>query len=246
MQSPAAPTGLYSTSNLNLWINTARGQLAGEAECVRYLASVTTVVGQRNYNFSAISTGTQAVSGISGVIHVRSIMYAVASGYKWVRPRPWEWYQLYKLNNPVPPSGAPTTWAQFGQGSAGSGSITGIGAGSLISGSFYVDPIPDLAYTLLLDCCCYPQQLTADADVEAIPYLWTDAVPYFAAWYALLSAQSSSRLADAERMYGYYQTFVGRARQAANPSVNRYLYEQSVDPTQSNKLGLQRQSGGGQ
>ena len=32
LQNPVAPTSLYSTANLTTFINTARGQLAGESE----------------------------------------------------------------------------------------------------------------------------------------------------------------------------------------------------------------------
>ena len=47
---------------------------------------------------------------------------------------------------------------------------------------------------------------------EAIPYLWTDAVPFFAAYYALLSAQAGQRQGDADRMFARYQEFTNRAR----------------------------------
>jgi hypothetical protein len=108
------------------------------------------------------------------------------------------------------------------------------------SGSFYIDPISDLAYTLNCDCVCYPIALVADTDVEAIPFLWTDAIPYFSAYLALLSAQTSARQADAERVFSYYTTFVQRARRFSNPSVNRGIYQQEPDPTRINKLGLQK------
>ncbi len=175
---------------------------------------------------------------MAGVLHVRRIMYAVAQGFKWMRPRNWEWFQLYGLNNPVPDSGPPLMWSQFAQGAAGTN--TGSGA----SGSFYVDPIPDFIYTLYCDCVCYPIALTDDSTVEAIPYLWTDAVAFFAAYYALLSAQTGQRTSEAASKYEAYQTFVERARKASNPSVNRYLYQQSQDPTLISKLGLQQQKNG--
>jgi hypothetical protein len=236
LQNPAAPTALYATTDIDSWINIARGQLAGEAECVRVLGTVSTVVGQRNYNFSAISTGNSATTGVAGVIHVRRINFGIASGQQWLTPRAWPWFEFYHLNDPVPPSGLPAVWSQYGQGSAGTS--TGSGA----SGSFYIDPIPDDIYTLYCDCVCYPITLTDDNTVEALPYLWTDAVPFFAAYYALLSAQTNARQADAERYYGHYQTFVQRARQAANPSVLRHQYEQSSDPTMVAKLGLQQKA----
>jgi hypothetical protein len=242
LQNPSAPTSLYAPSDLDSWINTARGQLAGEAECIRIIGTIQTVIGQRNYNFSSINIGTPSVTGAQGVIHVRRISYNVASGQKWFAPRSWTYFDYYFLNNPVPVNGPPRDWSQFGQGSSGQGSITGIGTGTMSSGSFYLDPPPDFVYTLNCDCVCYPIALAADTDVEALPYLFTDAVPYFAGYLALLSSQTSARQADAERLFGYYQTFVKRARQASNPSVNGGAYEQAPDPTMANKLGMKQAS----
>jgi hypothetical protein len=245
LQSPGAPVSLYSTANLTLWVNIARGQVAGESEAIRVIGTVPTIIGQRNYNFSSINIGTPSVTGAQGAIHVRRLSYGVASGQKWVAPRPWEWFDLYHLNNPVPVNGPPKIWSQYGAGSAGLGAITGIGAGSMSSGSFYIDPPPDAIYTIYCDCVCYPIALAADTDVEALPFLWTDAVSFFGAYYAYLSSQTGARQADAERMFGYYQTFVQRARQFANPSVNRYMYQQAQDPVMPAKLGLTQKPAGG-
>ena len=52
-----------------------------------------------------------------------------------------------------------------------------------------------------------------------------------------------ARRADAEAMFGYYQTFMQRARQFSNPSLLRGNYEQSVDPTMQAKLGMQKAGG---
>ena len=124
LQTPGAPTSLYSTANLTLWVNIARGQLAGESQSIRTIGTISTVIGQRNYNFSSINIGTASATGIQGIIHIRRVMYAVGSGYQWMRPRNWEWFDLYKLNNPVPPSGPPEVWAQYAQGSQGTASIS--------------------------------------------------------------------------------------------------------------------------
>jgi hypothetical protein len=244
LQNPGAPTSLYAQGDIDSWVNTARGQVAGEAECIRVIGTISTIISQRNYNFSAINIGVPATTGAQGVIHVRRINYGVASGQKWVTPRAWPWFDQFYLNNPVPVNGFPKQWAQYGQGGAGVGSITGVGGGTMSSGSFYLDPPPDAVYTLYCDCVCYPIALAADTDVEALPYLFTDAVPFFAAYYALLSSQTSSRQADAARMMENYNTFLGRARQASNPSVLRSNYEQSVDPRQASKLGIGKQAAG--
>jgi hypothetical protein len=243
LQAPGAPTTLYPTANLTLWINTARGQLAGEAECIRSIGTISTIASQRPYNFSSISFGTSSVTGIQGALNVRRISYNVASGAAWIPPREWEYFDLYYMNNPVPVNGPPARWSQYGQGSATPAT------GSSATGTFYLDPPPDTVYTLNCDCTCYPIPLVDDTTVEAIPYLWTDAVPFFAAYYAFLTAQTGARMADAERMYGYYKEFLSRARMAANPSVNRSQYEQAPDPASINKLGVQQSrgaAGGGQ
>ena len=111
-------------------------------------------------------------------------------------------------------------------------------AGSDATGSLYLDPLPDLTYVLNADCVCYPIPLVDDTTIEAIPYLWTDTVPFFAAYFALLSAQTQARQEDAQRYYGYYKEFVERARNAANPSQLTYEYQGSVDPASINKLGV--------
>ena len=223
LQSPGAPTSLYSTSNITLWVNTARGQLAGESESVRYLGTISTVVGQRNYNFSAINTGASATNGIQGPIHVRRIMYNVGNGQQWMAPRSWPWFDLYHLNNPVPVNDTPSVWAQYAQGAGG---------------SFYLDPAPDDTYTLNCDLVCYPIPLVDDTTVEAIPYLWTDAIPYYAAYLALLSSQTSARQADAKRMFDMFTMFTQRARDFSNPDVNKGMYSQAGDPTAANRLGV--------
>lgn len=238
LQNPAPATGLYSTALIQDNVNIARKQLAGEGQCVRRIGTISTVAAQREYSFANISTGVAATTGIAGVYNVRRINYGVGDGQQYITPRPWEWFDQFCLNNPnpidqnaTPGSNPPTSWAQYGQGSA---APTG---GSGQSGSFYLDPIPDDIYTLYCDCVCYPATLVSDATVEAIPYPFTDAVSFFAAYYTLLGAQNQARRADAEAFYGYYQTFLDRARNISNAAVLTWQYEQAQDPAQQGKAG---------
>lgn len=205
-------------SDLDGYINQARGQLAGESECLRVYGSLALAADTQQYPFSAISLA-DAPAGTEGVLSVRTASYAVASGAKRVMPRPWPWFNLYILCQPVPETGAPSVYAQYGQGAAGT--------------LFF--NMPDQAYTLNLDTACYPAALAADTDPEAIPYPWTDAVPYYAAYLALLPADGDS----AQRMLDLYGIFVQRARRAATPTVLSNNYEQTSDPTLANKLGSQ-------
>lgn len=239
LQNPGAPTALYSDADLTRWVNIARGQLAGEAECIRVQGTIATVAAQRSYAFSAINVGVPATTGVQGVMHVSSLNITIGNGQKWMTPRSWPWFSLYNNNNVVPQPGVPTEWAQYGQGSAGTG--TGSGA----TGTFFIDPTPDDVYALIPNCVCYPIALVDNTTVEAIPYLWTDAVPFFAACYALWSAQNNARMADAERYFNTYTMFVERARKFSNPSVNRWLYSQAGDPAQATKMQIGGGAAGG-
>ena len=227
LQNPPAPTSLYSTANLTTWINLARSQLAGEAECIRYYATVTTTPSVQVIPFSSISTGVSAANGIQGIFNIKQASVQSGPGANYLRNHSFQWFNQYYLMLPVPNSTVPNNWAQYGQG---------------VSGSIYVYPIPDAGYTLNLDCVCYPIPLVDDTTVEAIPYPWTDCVPFFAAFYAYMSAQ---RQADADLFYKRYQEYVGRARSMSNSSVLQQNYSQSQDPTLGNKIGVAPASGGG-
>lgn len=231
LQNPVAPTSLYGDADLTDYINQGRVQVAGESETIRHLGTVATVAGERKINLTDIDTGDSADNGIGGALKVNAIMFGVGSGYKWVGPRAWQWFQTYLMASPVPSSGEPQDWSQYGQGS---------------TGNFYLNPIPDIAYTLTCDCVCYPIDLDGTEDeVDAIPKLWDDAVPYFAAYLALLAAQTQQRQADADRMMARYRFFVDRAREFSNPMPSGYLYSQAKDQTRQNKMaGAALQRGG--
>lgn len=233
-------TGLYADSDLTYFINVARGQIAGEGECIRVMATIPTVPAQQTYQFGSAVLGTPAITGVQGIINIRSMSYQVGQGALWMTPRPWPWFSLYELNTPVPSSGPPTVWSQFGQGAAPSG----VANTSINGGSFYLSPIPDDVYTLNLNSVCYPQALAFDTDVEALPYFWTDCVPFFAAYFALMSAQTNARMAEAANMYkGHYEEFMDRARKQSNASTNRWQYDGAGDPAQGPKMGIAKAGG---
>jgi hypothetical protein len=227
LQSPQAPITLYDLPSIDSYINTARQQLAMEGECVRQIGTITTDLGSREYDFDDDITGLNP--WVQSVVHVRRVtINTVTGGQSMLNTHAWPWFDYFYINNPNPPNGAPARWAQYGQG---------------VTGTIWVDPIPDSAYILNADCVCVPIKLIDDTTVEGIPYPWTDAIPYFAAYLALLSAQAPARTADADRMLARYEEFVQRARQFSNPDLLRGQYLQSDDVTLSQKLALQAQQG---
>lgn len=208
LQLPSAPNTLYSQANLTTWINSARNQLAGEGECIRVLATMPLVTNTNVYGFSSITVS--GISGVSGVLNARQIF--LSGGNIMLQQWPWEYFSYFYLANTSLAAGTPTSWSQYAQG---------------VNGSLYFSPTPSATVTANIDTICYPVALVTDATPEAIPYPWTDAVPYFAAYLALLSAQSAGRQADANRMFERYTEFVKRARQISTPAVTPFQYEQS-------------------
>jgi hypothetical protein len=227
LQNPAAPTTLYASVSLVQWINQARAQLAGESEAVKFIGSLTLAAGTRTYSFSAISI---AGIGLSSVLKVEQIWLQSGGGQVWIQPRPWPWFSIYNLNNASPTTVTPTTWAQYLPG---------------VNGSLYFDPIPPTSITALIDTVCLPAPLVTDSTAEAIPALWQDAVCYFAAYLALLSAQTGAREAYANRMFERYTEFVNRARRFATPGILPVLYPQNLNPGQAAAIATVQPNAGG-
>ena len=232
LQNPGAPTSLYNPADLTDYINEARGQIAGEGECIRQIGTLAVTSAASQYAFTSI-TLVGSPPGVQAVINVRQAAYLSGSGGQiWIEPQSFEWFWNYYLSNAVPTPSAPQVWSQYGQGA---------------NGTIYITP-PNQNYTLNLDCVCYPIPLVDDTTPEAIPYLWTDAVPFFAAFFALLASQGSARQADADKMYQRYELFLKRARDAATPSVVPFQYPQTANPTLLNRVGggrpAARQAGG--
>jgi hypothetical protein len=193
IQAPNSPVPLISTAAATVYINTARGQVAGEGECIRVLATLPLVSHVINYGFSAISLST--VNGASKVISVRM----AAIGTSPLDYRSWEWFFNYYLNAAA--TGTPSVFAQYGQGE---------------NGTLFFFPMPSAVATVNLDVVATPIPLIDDSTVEAIPYPWTDAVPYYAAWLGMMNEQ---RQGDADKMMERYQVLMRRARQMSSPSV---------------------------
>ena len=202
----------FNDFDLREWVGIARGQIAGEGECIRVYGTLAVTAAAQQYPFSAIAfpAGT---TGVQAPINVRMITYGVpaATGQAPVTSREWEWFNQYVLAQPAPIASRPRVWAQFGQG---------------VNGTIFINLLNG-PYTLSVDTVCYPSPLTNNSDPEAIPYLWTDAVPYFAAYLALLTAGNAEAAAG---MFKLYQMFVMRARTFATPSVLPGQYAQGPDP----------------
>ncbi len=214
---------IFNPDDLTTYINMARGQIAGEAECIRVMGSLSVDSTTQQYAFGSI-TLTGFTASVLGVLNVRQINYNVASGAKALHSRPFPWFNSFVLAQPAPTATFPSVWSQLGQGA---------------NGTLYFNTL-DVAYTLNLDCVGYPVPLVDDSTAEALPYQWTDAVPFFAAYYAAMTAGN----AEAAKMwFDEYSKFVHRARAASTSAVLPGNFAQSGDQFATNRLGLQQGRG---
>lgn len=158
-----------------------------------------TYVGQEVYPFAAVTPGLAfSGSGILEILQVNSVSLIWGTFRYTPTHLGFSKYQAQVRNYSAGGYlGQPGISAQFGQGDAG---------------SLYLYPVPDQSYAMEWDCFCLPVPLLDDSTVEAIPYPWTEAVPFRAAYYALSGKQ---RFADADRMWKESERFLKNARQQA-------------------------------
>lgn len=214
LQNPAATSTLYDQTQLTDYINEARVQVAGEARCIKVIGTFSlTPASQGPYAWSSIAL--PAGVGIAGVLGVRMLRYQLATSNQVpIAAQSWPWFQQYDLNVIATDAAAPREWAQYGEG---------------VNGTLYVWPPPDIAYGMYADTWCYPSALGSDADPEAIPQLWTVPVPYYAAYKALIAAQTGARRQDADQMMQLYELFMKRARGLVTPDVTPWIYPDNYD-----------------
>lgn len=229
LQNPSASNNLYNQALIQTYINQARVWLAGDSDAIKAIGTYDLTMGSMGpYPFSGITLpGSSATTGVQNVLKVRQQWYAVGDGQLWFRSRSWPWFSVYRFNTAVINSGAPQEWSQYGEGE---------------NGTMYIGPTPDQSYTIKADCVCIPIPLVDDSTVEAIPPPWTIAVPYYAAYLALLSAQTGARVQDAARMLQLYQQFTAGARTQATPDIIPTNFPQQPNPVRENQLGVK---GGG-
>ena len=216
LQDPPATSLLYATSDITSYINTARVFLAGDTECARANGTLTLAPGASSFSFGAISLPV----GYGLPLYLRNIRLTDASGTVYpMFSRPYPWFALYQLNTSSPVSAIPREWSQQGQGT---------------SGTVYFYPLPAVALTATIDLTALPTPLIDDSTPDVIPDPFSNAVAYYAAYLAYLSAQRSQ---DSQGMFSLYRQFADQARGFANGSVLAYQGAQPRDPAASARYG---------
>lgn len=170
------------------------------------------IAGQEVYTFASLSALVQAnIPGVANVVAVQSVAVSWGSWKPMMRNIPsWSAFQAYCRAWDIGQQNYPTVWSQYGQGE---------------NGSFYIFPIPSILSQMDVDCYCTPIDLMLDTDVEAIPHPYTEAVPWYAAFLAYLSAQNQDAAAG---MLANYKSNLAEARMFASPAIVPDFYPEQV------------------
>lgn len=188
--------------DLTFYINSGRSQIASMSSAVTNLNIVTFVNGTETYAMPTPASST----GMGQAIAVISI--AVPWGtYKPVLDRySWSDFQAYFRLFSGTVTGFPECYGLLGSGA---------------NQTAYIFPIPSQTFAAEFQCAHQVLPLMADADPEALPYPFTDAVPFYATWLALLNAQ---RYQEAKAIYEVYKQYTNVARAASNPLYTGTAY----------------------
>lgn len=182
----------FNIADLTVYINNARNDIVRQSSCVIISAALAYSGSTQSYALSSITAPT----GCSTPISARSVRIST----NVLEARPWQWFTNYYLNGSnASSSGTPTLWSQQSQGS---------------TGLIWFWPTPSGSGSATVDASWGVIPLVTDSTAEAIPAPWTDLVPYFAAYQALLQAQ---RLQDASQMFALYNQFMRGMRLGVTP-----------------------------
>jgi hypothetical protein len=182
IQSPQSPIPLITPALLTTYINIARSQVATDGECVRTSGTGTVAAGVAVQPLAQLALSSNAVA--QPLVSRNAYLVGVR-----VDIRPWDWFVAYQLNHPA--TATPVMSHQ------GQGTFADIYISSLAGGGLWVDVVG------------VPAALVDDTTPDALPFPWTDAVPFYAAYYAYMSFQ---RQADADMFMMRYRDLMRRAR----------------------------------
>jgi hypothetical protein len=213
----------YAVTDLTSYINIGRGQLAAISGCLAFRVPVSVSFGSGAMAYSAIAS-QNAPTGCNLPVNIRSVSVQNSDGSRSrLTQRPWPYFDSYYLSGPQSTaSGKPAVWSVLLEGTLG---------------TLYFSPQTDGNYMMTVESTWEPIALQTDDDPEALPYPWTDAIPYYAAYYAYYNAQ---RMDDAERMLGPFEQITGISRAAVTP---RLLPDFSAQPKPL-EMGGSRPTGG--
>ena len=207
----------YTNQQITRYINRARQQVAIISGCIRVLLAgsapygsdatvgnavvggivpgnvgnnatgvsvFNTIIGQEKYPYRGQPNQliAQQNGGVKGILDVMNVSISWGGVRPTLAKMPWMELQALARSYNVGISSYPSVWSTFRDGQ---------------SGEVWLFPYPSVEAEMEWDCTCVPIDLFTDADIEAIPAPFTDAVKWYA---AMLAFENSARYSAAEMM----------------------------------------------
>lgn len=175
--------GFNFTGTVTITITDSAG--TGATATATINSSMNTVTNQQIYPYSLVNSTVQLTRGVSKILKVLQVAVSNGSTKPVLYQLNWQDYQA-QCNVYPQQYGNVAIWAQqsFGE-----------------NGSIYLYPIPSQAWEMDWDTVCLPLDITLSSTAadDAIPYPWSEAVPYYAAYLYYEYAQNDDLSKD---MYG--------------------------------------------
>jgi hypothetical protein len=198
-----AGTGYVAQPTITL----SGGGGTGATAVVTLTNFIQTVENQEVYKFTDYSSLIQTSNpGVDSIIAVQTIAVSWGSQKPVLDQTDWSGFQAYCRSINLASTNWPVVWAQYAQGALG---------------SIYMFPIPAQTNQMDWDCYCLPSDLTSDASPEVIPYPWTAAIPYYAAYLAKMSKQDRDAAAF---FYAQYDMRIKEARSMSSTATVPSFY----------------------
>jgi hypothetical protein len=188
---------------------TVTGDGTGATAAATLLFTMQALEEQEVYNFSAIPVA-QFLPGAKSILAILDVAVIWQNIRYTANQLAFAQYQAMVRSYTNPNFLYTPFWfAQYGQGTAG---------------SFYIYPVPDQTYPMELDTLVLPMDLVDDSTPELIPDPWTAAVPFYAAYLALLTTNEPQRVSLAFRYFnetngGMFNFMMRRARAFSQPRL---------------------------
>lgn len=128
---------------------------------------IATIANKEVYNFQDYNL--LLPPGMREILAIQNVSVSWGGIKPTMRHLDWSAFQAYLRAYNTQSTNWPAVWAQYGQG---------------VQGSVYLNPIPSMPMQMEWDTYCLPEDLHSDSDPEFIPYPFSNAVPYYAAWWA--------------------------------------------------------------
>lgn len=183
---------VWTTTELEDYVNDGRNRVAIDTHCLRYLdTAVTFTTGTETYAVSTLTTKTTRCIDITNITVLWGSQRVPLIWCPWTKFNAL--YRTWTVNE-----SRPCVWSFAGTSPAAS--------------TIYIQPVPDQNYTAQVDLFYIPVALVDDSTVDELSYPFNSPVAYYAA----------SKAKEQEQSYGEADALMKQYAKKAYEAVNSF------------------------